>query len=337
MKGFFAVDKTTFAKACDISLNTGVAFLVLARGTGGDNSTTSWSNNAVEKYTQISRARSKKAVENLIEYGLIKRTRAGTAPRYKLPIAKNKKLLEECLWLPCTIVDSAAGEASPIERIRQTQDAMCLRLFVDLYDAQNLVESGGISREVVWYLYESKKIAESGQYTIWGFEASGPWVSWSNPITEPHKRKDLTEEEIENGKTPAVDFFRRLGCLTELGVIYWSPHLFESDGKEAEIIHPLGGENVEDELGKAANTAGLHLLSSGFINRTSEFNFTIPIPRHYERPAVIGAARLRYRPHTKLTKAWWAETEKNTRNHTQRYQALCGLQSDWQYQGEIKV
>jgi hypothetical protein len=35
--GFFAVDRRAWARACGLGMNAAVAYLVLARGTGGDN------------------------------------------------------------------------------------------------------------------------------------------------------------------------------------------------------------------------------------------------------------------------------------------------------------
>ena len=52
---FFAVDRRTWALACQHGMNTAVVYLVLTRGSGPDQRTTSWSINAVEKYTSISR------------------------------------------------------------------------------------------------------------------------------------------------------------------------------------------------------------------------------------------------------------------------------------------
>src|SRR4051812_32088426 len=46
-------------------MNAQIAYLVLARGTGGDNRTTKWSVNAVEKYTGISRSRAAAAITQL--------------------------------------------------------------------------------------------------------------------------------------------------------------------------------------------------------------------------------------------------------------------------------
>jgi hypothetical protein len=82
-KGFFAVDVRCFRKAC-ANINTATAYLVMACGTGGNNGTTAWSVNAIEKYTSISRSRSKLAIEQLIGGGLVLRVKSGLYPRYRL-------------------------------------------------------------------------------------------------------------------------------------------------------------------------------------------------------------------------------------------------------------
>jgi hypothetical protein len=81
--GFFAVDVRCFRKACS-DLNMAAAYLVMACGTGGDNGTTAWSVNAIEKYTRISRSRAKTAIEQLIGSGLAVKVKSGSYPRYKL-------------------------------------------------------------------------------------------------------------------------------------------------------------------------------------------------------------------------------------------------------------
>ena len=55
----FAVDCRAWSKACDIGLNAAVAYLMLARGTGGDQRTVGWSVNAIENRTGISRPNAK--------------------------------------------------------------------------------------------------------------------------------------------------------------------------------------------------------------------------------------------------------------------------------------
>ena len=52
-KGFFRVDRRAWAKVCELGMNPAVAYLVLACGTGKDHRGTSWSVQAVQKYTGI--------------------------------------------------------------------------------------------------------------------------------------------------------------------------------------------------------------------------------------------------------------------------------------------
>src|SRR5690349_14602391 len=80
--GFFAVDRRTWARVCSLGMNPAVAYLVLARGTGRDNRTSTWSVHAIEAYTGISRGRAQAAVSSLEKSGLINVLREGTRPQY---------------------------------------------------------------------------------------------------------------------------------------------------------------------------------------------------------------------------------------------------------------
>src|SRR3954470_23840851 len=64
---FFAVDRRAWAKACSVGLNAAITYLVLARGSGGDNRTTAWSTNAVEQRTAMGRHRAKAALKALVD------------------------------------------------------------------------------------------------------------------------------------------------------------------------------------------------------------------------------------------------------------------------------
>lgn len=79
---FFAIDHRLWPKVCGLGLNAAVAYLILARGTGGDNRTTSWSVNAIEKRTNISRAAANKAVLALRLSGLIDKGGKPRRPQY---------------------------------------------------------------------------------------------------------------------------------------------------------------------------------------------------------------------------------------------------------------
>jgi hypothetical protein len=237
--------------------------------------------------------------------------------------------LDDPIWLPNELVTGAAGEIPPLELVRQTQDPMTLRLLVEMYHAQNLREDGGVSRRFVWEAYNRVKIGERAQLTVWGFGRSSRWVNWEFGLTDPHRREELTKEEKAAGETPAVDFFRRTAHLSDLGLIEWVPHLVESGEESGEIIHPVGmgcSDSVEDRLGRAAHEAARALLTEGQYEWAVETGIhqLAPVPRHITNVQMIGIARLRYRPHTRMTAAWWAELNANAQRHLARYLELAG-------------
>src|ERR1051325_11871391 len=65
-------------------MNEAVAYLAQARGTGPDNRTTTWSVQAVETYTGISRHRAAAAIKKLQEDRFTHLVRGGTKPKYEL-------------------------------------------------------------------------------------------------------------------------------------------------------------------------------------------------------------------------------------------------------------
>jgi hypothetical protein len=222
---------------------------------------------------------------------------------------------------------------------------MTLRLLADLYHAQNLREDGGIARNVIWWEYKREKVGQCAQYVIWGFAPESSWINWQNAVTPCHRREKLTQVEIDAGENPGVDFSRRQKQLTDLGLLQWVPHLFESEALAAEAIHPYGVDgtvNPEDRLGAAAHEAGLALLTPGQGNWASDKRLRlVPVPRHVANVQMIGIARLRYRPHTKLTTAWWAELNQKVERYIQEYEMITArpIQAppdSMQHQGIIK-
>ena len=81
---FFAIDRRSWAHTCKSDINAMIAYLVLARGTGHDQQTTSWSVNAIETHTGIGRPRARTAIETLVRAGLVQIAHKGTRPRYRI-------------------------------------------------------------------------------------------------------------------------------------------------------------------------------------------------------------------------------------------------------------
>jgi len=213
------------------------------------------------------------------------------------------------IWLPNELVTGANAEIPPVELLRQGQEVMLLRLLVDFYSAQNLRDDGGIGKQVTHQKYHRVKVGEQGQYTVWGFRLDCETVIWEGP-TACHRRT-LTEEERASGARSGDLYFRRMAQLVKLGLVEWIPHLYESDGDEAEVVHPFGigrSNNIEDRIGTAAHLAGLRLLTQGQREWAArEGLWLVPVLAHIADAKLYAIARLRYRPHTSMTAAWWAE------------------------------
>ncbi|MDD2179723.1 hypothetical protein OIN59_19970 [Acidovorax sp. D2M1] len=318
--GFFAVGRNSFTAACKLGMNPACAFLVMACGTGKDNVSTRWSAEAVGSHVGMRWSAAKEAIEALCSHGIATKGGKPARPSYKLQ--KDGDLI----WLPRTLVEGAANEVAPVAKMRQTQDPMALRLLVELYTAQNLREDGGINAKTVYQAFDRRKAGQQGAYTVWDFTSSGSqWVFMNSDAAKAHRREALTAEEKMAGKKPedvrAVDFFRRLKTLEALGLIEWVPYLY--DGPNGEPMHALAcnGLQAEKALYEAATDAAARMIGESWAQSIE--GIAVPVQTHIAEATMIGIARLRYRPHTTLTSAWWAEHHSVCSAFTEQYNALA--------------
>lgn len=298
--GFFAVGLNEWRQACELGLTEACSLIVLACGTGRDNSTTSWSANAVQNYAGVSWIRAKPAIDRLGGAGLLQNVGKTSKPRYKL------KISEERIWLPKSIVMPLRGEMPVLHRVRQVQDVMLLRLFVELYFAQNLAADGGLSRKVYYEKYSRENYAESGEYIFYGYDRLSCYVCWDTDVTRVH-RDTVSKAEEKEGKNPGHAFFKRIGTLIEMGLLEYSVCLFESESEDAEILFPITGPiEVENTMESVAYSVSEKLLQDWQL-QNNPHKYLIPVLRHQEKAQAYGVYRLRHRPHTDLTAAWWAQ------------------------------
>ena len=313
--GFFAVGRDTFIQACSLGMNPACALLVMASGTGKDNATTKWSAEAISNHVGVRWSTAKEAINALLKVDIVVlKPGKSTRPSYKL--SKDGDLI----WLPCSLIEGAANEVPPVTKVRQTQDVMLLRLLVELYSAQNLREDGGVRPEVYRQDYDRRKAGQQAAHVVWDFTKIGRIISWT-AITRPHRREDLTEKEEAEGENHGVDFFARIRRLESLGLIEWVPYLFE--GKVGEPIHALAvnGLPIEQELYEAATSAAARMLTEGQYQHVQ--GVLVPVLAHIGEVQLIGLMRLRYRPHTRLTAAWWAEHHAVCQEFIDRYETLA--------------
>lgn len=274
--GFFGVDVDAFNAACSIGLNAAIALLVLARFSGRDHSTTSASIHAVEKYTGIGRIRAKSALDALINSKLVAKTNSSTTrPRYALETTG----VDNLIWLPNEVIDGAANEAPPIERLRQTSDVEALRMFGMLYHRSNLRDEGGLPTEYYRGVYNSHKLKDVGPLSIWRFVLIRDEFVW--PDTKPEVAR------------------HRLVLLHTLRLVEIGAYLCQSDDSDAIRLFELTPNTMA-----AARDAADELLRK---EEVIESGMVVPLPKHISHVAVLGVIRLVYRAKTTNTSKWYAE------------------------------
>ncbi len=303
MEGFFTIGVKEWHEACNLGLNPAASFLVLACGTERNNQTTNWSANSIEKYAGINHDRAKKAIKLLLDAGLVEIDSTSSKPRYTLQIS------EEVIWLPNSIVKPLAQENSPLTRVRQVQDVMLLRLYIDLYYSQNLPADGGFSRYVYYLGFDKATHASYGEYLFLAFRRGEHYVTWKTPITSVHKT-EVSIEEPRVGEGPADALFLRMSTLHSLGLLEMSVCLFESSSEDAEILFPVDGP-MEDEtkIRRYANEVAVQVLPEWKID-SDESDYLVPVYKHQEKAQLYGIYRLRHRAQTEYTKAWLAILQK---------------------------
>jgi hypothetical protein len=318
---FFAIDRGTFETVNKLGLNPAVAYLTVACGTGRDHSISSWSVNAIEHYTGASRPKANAALQVLIDERVLKRERGGKHPRYRIRHPGKP----QWIWLPNAIVKGAADEIPPVRLLRQTQDVRKLRMFVAMYDSNDLPNDGGISRAVLWQTHDLRKEGARGAQTIWAFDPQGrSTVATRSALFTIYVAPNLSVGALDAAKQ---EFWDAMGALQSVNLVEFVPHIFEGDNPEAELIHAYAvnaGEPWEKELATEAHKAGLHCLTPGqrqWVHDNGKLLF--PMPAHMDKVAVIGIARLKYRPRTKMTAAWFAKSRAQADTYMPIYQEIA--------------
>ena len=230
------------------------------------------------------------------------------------------------VWLPNAIVDGAADERPPLALLRQMQDIRRLKLFIALYDVNNLPNDGGVSRALLYEEHSLRKISERGPLTIWGFNRPGKrYATCSSPLPNIF----LTGRKNDEGVDPGwADFWSALNGLDSCGLMNFIPHVFESNKPEAELMHPYAterdvGETWEHGVADAAHAAAWACLEFEYQEwATREDFFLLPVPSHISNVAVIGIGRLKYRPRTRMTAAWFAMSKGRSEAWQTTYESM---------------
>ena len=230
------------------------------------------------------------------------------------------------VWLPNALIDGAANEVPPIELIRQTRNLPALRLLVELYAAQFLPHYGGVPRDLLKVVFNRTKVGEQGPFVVWGFRSDH--ITAGSELYAPFKTGEVTTLDDGKRRDTGVDtsFWPALSALENLGLVEKVGMLLDGDDVDAEVIHPYamrGGERAERELALAAKSAAQAMITDGQLNWAEQEGYhLVPVRRHIVNAAVAEVYRLKYRPHTKATAAWYALMMEATARHLGEYQAM---------------
>lgn len=294
---FFAVGIPQFQQACQLGMNPAIAFLVMARGTQGDNRTTRWSAYAVFNYTGLARRRATAAIEDLVGAGLVEVLQRGKLPKYRLQKSGNDA---DLVWIPNTIIDGAGNEIPPITKLRERGNLQLLEKFIKLYHEQDLESDGGIPRTIARTEFQRERIGDIGPFTLYGFKFDSQTANAVGIFTEYAGQKD------DEGNCGA---WMVLHPLEELGLLQHTFYMAESANYEAELLYPITEETQAaiEQLWEWAEQMEMH----GFLDKREQFDHFAIATRHIKEASLVGCLRLHYRPHTSKTSRWWAmEKEK---------------------------
>ena len=292
----FLLDRKQWDEAVSLGLGQGITYLILARGTDKQQSITSWLAKAIEKHTGIGRKRAAKYIDELKAKQLVKPSpKVNGWPRLALTITDEP----EWVFLPNTIVDGAAGEVPPLERIRRRGSVEALKMLIDAYAMHDLANDDGLDWRLIRQSYTRSAITERGNWAIWGFNIKNSQAEWGCPL-----RRQFPKTTEGNDI-----FWKVFEILTDASLIEAHPYLVEGLHDGAELIFPLDeeGTEIEQQLFHNANDAARVLLGedTGIEHRLDDYEIMSPVSTDWPNAQVVGIYRLRYRPKTKATAFWY--------------------------------
>lgn len=265
---------------------------------------------AVERRTGLGRPRAKRALAAMLEAGILTNLtpdRVRGPRRYRIEPWSDLQTGEvpepHWIWLPNALCDGVPGTDAPIERIRRAQRPAALRLLILLYDLHLLESEGGITWRAMEGLrkeFAKSEIFANGRWRVLHFEERG-LSAWPNFATA------TGYDPRGQGWGTKSGLWDDLQLLQTLGLLHFVPYLVEGD--DGEIVHAVdmaSGEEVEFRTAFAAGRFARSLLPEALANSVGS-DIVIATPGHHEHVAVIGIARLLYRPQTEATSRWLAD------------------------------
>ncbi|MBL0115349.1 MAG: hypothetical protein IPP45_07795 [Sphingomonadales bacterium] len=300
---FLAIDRATWNRLWEVEignrLNFVTAYIVLLAGTGSDHQLSKWSAKACEQHTGMGKPRAKVAIDELIEHGFVARTDSSTKlhPQYRL---QPTPLESDPIFLPVALVTGIETEASMLRRVRETGDALLLRMLVDLCGLVQLDATFGVPVSALSQTaskdYPARKVFEIGIHSIWALRLSGGLKSASGDWTVLHRAKSRSMDGAWE------DFWARVGVLEKIGAIWYEAWIFDGAEADAEPLFPVDFAALYrraegDDVAQLTSTmfdaaANLSEERSDLLGRYS-LDMLVTLAQHRRAPGIRGVARMR--------------------------------------------
>lgn len=300
---FLAIDRTAWERLWEVEtgnrLNLVTAFIVLLAGTGSDHQLSKWSAKACEQHTGMGKPRAKVAIDELIQHGFVAHTERSTKlyPQYRLPPIP---LDSDPIFLPVALVTGIETEASMLRRVRETGDALLLRMLVDLYGLVQLDATFGVPIAALSQTppegYPARKVFEIGVHSVWALRLSGG--------SKTAKGDWATHHRIESRSNDGAwgNFWSRVAMLEQVGAIWYEAWIFDSEDPDAEPLFPvdfaaLYGQVEGDDAYQLTRTmldaaANLSEERNDLLNRYA-LDMLVTLAQHRRAPGIRGVARMR--------------------------------------------
>lgn len=311
----FAVCPHTFAKVLGLGIKPALAFLTLACGTGGDNRTTRWGAEAIERRGLMGRRSAYNALRTLEEAGLIsvrdKRNLRTLAPH----LCKEKA---ELLWLPNRIIGAAPGDRSPLKPLSEMEPesaVKALALLAEIYRLNHLIVDHGVNPSLISMRASLQNLRqERGSHRIFGWSPKSYWHYMPSPSPLP----------LPERKEAAL----LLNILAGLHLIRVVSYAFtNTPERSGELLFPVGprfGEKAEREYASLHQEAARRALERTARDKNAKeklhngFPGFVAVCRHIPAPLVIGLVRPRWLADTSHCRQWLATIAKTWDAFAQR-------------------
>jgi hypothetical protein len=329
---FFAVGRETWERLWSVEtgnrLNLVTAYLVLAAGTGSDHRLTKWSAKACEEHVGMGKPRAKKAIEELVHGGLVERTASSTAmmPQYRLPELPRDA---DPIFLPVQLITGFSGETPVLRRVRETGDALLLRMLCDLYGLVQTDAAYGVPianlRQGARDEAISRKLFERGANAVWalvygsGRAAFGVWASYHHEPGKGTANEDWSA------------FWDRVKSLQLIGALEYEPWVFDGLALDAEPLFPVTLDEANELLAEdpvsaltitALTTSQLLAGDRAWVQQGQSADMLVVFPAHHQPPALRGVAKLRIEADTPGRRRSYALRMAAIEHYTSAYQAL---------------